>query len=76
MKQAWITVAAFVAGTILGFLAIGGGYIAWAIATEYVDREGATGMGVIFIEAPIGGLLIGGVSALIASRILRSRQRL
>ena len=41
MKQAWITVSAFVAGTILGFLAIGGGYIAWAVATDYFDREGA-----------------------------------
>jgi hypothetical protein len=76
MKPAWITVATFVAGTIVGFLAIGGGYIAWAIATDYFDREGATGMAVIFIEAPLGGLLIGIVSALITSRILKGRQRL
>ncbi len=75
MKQAWITVAAFVAGTILGFIAIGGGYIAWAVATDYFDREGATGMAVIFIEAPLGGLLIGGIAALVTSRILRKRQQ-
>jgi hypothetical protein len=76
MKPAWITVAAFVAGTIVGFLAIGGGYIAWAITTDYFDREGATGMAVVFIEAPLGGLLVGIVSALITSRILKGRQHL
>ena len=75
MKQAWITVSAFVAGTVFGCLAIGGGYIAWAVATDYFDREGATGMAVIFIEAPLGGLLIGIASALVTSRILKRRQR-
>jgi membrane associated rhomboid family serine protease len=75
MKQAWITVAVFVAGTILGFLAIAGGFLAWAIATDFIDREGSTGMGVIFIEAPVGGLLIGLVAALITSRIQARRQR-
>ncbi len=75
MKQAKITVAAFVIGTVLGFLAIAGGYIAWAIATDYLDREGATGMAVVFIEAPLGGLLIGIVSALVTSNILKRRQQ-
>jgi hypothetical protein len=75
MNQGRITVAAFVIGTVLGFLAIAGGYIAWAIATDYFDREGATGMAVIFIEAPFGGLLIGIVSALVTSNILKRRQR-
>src|ERR1700749_2283719 len=75
MKQAWITVAVFVAGTVLGFLAIAGGFLAWAMATDFVDREGSTGMAVVFIEAPVGGLLIGVVAALITSRIQARRQR-
>jgi|HubBroStandDraft_5_1064220.scaffolds.fasta_scaffold488583_2 hypothetical protein len=75
MKQAWITIAVFVAGTVLGFLAIAGGFLAWAMTTNYIDREGSTGMAVIFIEAPVGGLIIGVIAALVTSRIQARRQR-
>jgi hypothetical protein len=73
MRSSSITVLTFVLATIVGFLAIAGGYLAYAISTDYPDREGATGMAVIFIEAPLGGLVIGFVCALVTAKMLRRR---
>jgi hypothetical protein len=75
MKPAVITLAALIGGTILGFLAIAFGYLAYADSTDYFDREGATGMGVIFVIAPFGGLIIGIAAAVITFKILHPRPR-
>ena len=76
MKQAWITIAVFVAGTIYRIFGCRRAvFLAWAMTTNYIDREGSTGMAVIFIEAPVGGLIIGVIAALVMSRIQARRQR-
>jgi hypothetical protein len=75
MKPAVITLTALVGGTILGFLAIAFGYIAYADSTNYFDREGSTGMGVIFVIAPFGGLIIGIIAAVVTFKILHPRPR-
>ena len=75
MKPTVITLAALIGGTILGFLAIAFGYIAYADSTNYFDREGATGMGVVFVFAPLGGLIIGIIAAVVTFKILHPRPR-
>jgi hypothetical protein len=73
VKPANIAITTFILGTVVGFLAIAGGYIAYAISTDYFDREGATGMAVVFMEAPLGGVIIGIVSAVVIYKILKRR---
>ena len=75
MKPAVITLTALIGGTILGFLAIAFGYIAYADNSNYFDREGATGMGVVFFYAPLGGLIIGIIAAVVTFKILHPRPR-
>ena len=75
MKPAVITLTALIGGTILGFLAIAFGYIAYADSTNYFDREGSTGMDVIFVIAPLGGLIIGIIAAVVTFKILHPRPR-
>ncbi|HSZ67008.1 MAG TPA: hypothetical protein VK825_12455 [Xanthobacteraceae bacterium] len=75
MKPAVITLTALIGGAILGFLAIAFGYIAYADSTDYFDREGATGMGVVFFYAPLGGLIIGIIAAVVTFKILHPRPR-
>jgi hypothetical protein len=73
MKPVSAAIIAFIAGTIVGFVAIAFGYIAYADSTHYLDREGATGMGVVFFYAPLGGVLLGTISGWIAFRISAGR---
>ena len=64
-------IVAFLLGTITGFLTIAGSFIAYAASTDYFDREGSTGMAFIFVFAPVGGLVLGAVSALVISRVVK-----
>jgi hypothetical protein len=64
-------ILAFVLATLAGFFAISGGYLIFAISTDYFDREGSTGMAVIFMLAPIGGLALGAVAAFVTSRLVK-----
>jgi hypothetical protein len=48
MKPAIITIAALALGIVVSYLAIVFSYIAYADSTNYFDREGATGMAVVF----------------------------
>jgi hypothetical protein len=73
MKPAVIALTALVGGTILGGLAIAFGYIAYADST--IDREGATGMAVVFFYAPLGGLIIGIIAAVVTFKFLDRRRR-
>ena len=63
MKPMTRALVLFVVMTIVGYLAIAGGWITYAIVTDYFDREGSTGMGVIFVIAPMGGVTIGTICA-------------
>ena len=65
---------AAVLGTIAGFLAIAGGFLAWADATNFSDREGSTGMAFIFVFAPFGGVVFGAACAFLTYRISKRRQ--
>jgi hypothetical protein len=67
------TTVTFILAAVVGFLAIAGGYIAYAISTEFFDREGATGMAVVFFYAPVGGIIIGVISAVATFKILKRR---
>ena len=60
MKPLKAAIITFVLATIAGFLAIAFGYIAYADPAS--DREGATGMAVVFFYAPLGGIIIGAIS--------------
>jgi len=53
------TLGAFILGTIIGYLVILFGWIAYTEIADIFDREGAMIMGVAFFFAPIGGLLLG-----------------
>ena len=64
-------IVAFLLATVAGFLVIAGGYLTWAIETNYFDREGSTGMSVIFILAAMGGLILGAISAFVTARIIK-----
>ena len=75
MKPAVIALTVLIGGTILGCLAIAFGYIAYADSTNYFDREGATGMGVVFFYAPLGGLIIGISAAVATFKILDRHPR-
>jgi hypothetical protein len=65
---------AVVLGTIAGFLAIAGGFLAWADSTNFSDREGSTGMAFIFVFAPFGGVIFGALCGLLTYRIAKRRQ--
>jgi hypothetical protein len=58
-------IVSFVLTAIVGFLAIAFGYVAYADQPGYLDREGATGMAVVFFYAPLGGIIIGAISGLL-----------
>jgi hypothetical protein len=75
VKPAGIAISTFVGATIVGFLAIAIGWLAYADSNNYFDREGSTGMAVIFMIAPMGGVAIGAAFAFLAYRLARRRQR-
>ena len=75
MKPAAIAISTFVGATIVGFLAMALGWLAYADSIDYFDREGSTGMAVIFMIAPTGGIVAGAVSAFLAYRFARGRKR-
>lgn len=55
MKPLKAAIITFVVAAILGFLAIAFGYVAYADQANYLDREGATGMAVVFFYAHWAG---------------------
>jgi uncharacterized membrane-anchored protein YhcB (DUF1043 family) len=69
MKPAKIAIITFVLAAILGFLVIAFGYVAYADQANYLDREGATGMAVVFFYAPLVGIIIGAVCGFLAFRL-------
>jgi hypothetical protein len=73
MKPANKAIVVFFLAAVVGFLAIAFGYIAYADSTNFFDREGATGMGVVFFYAPVGGIMIGALSAFATFKILTRR---
>jgi hypothetical protein len=73
MKPANLAIAVFFLAGLASFLAIAFGYIAYADSTDFFDREGATGMGVVFFYAPVGGILIGGLCAYATFKRLNRR---
>ena len=75
MKPAGIAIATFVGATIVGFLAIAIGWIAYADSTNDFDREGSTGMAVVFMIAPMGGIAFGAICAFLAYRFAQRRRR-
>ena len=62
MKPVKAAIITFVLVAIAGFLVIAFGYVAYADQANYLDREGATGMAVVFFYAPLGGIIAGVVS--------------
>ena len=62
MKPVKAAIITFVLVAIAGFLVIAFGYIAYADKANDLDREGATGMAVVFFYAPLGGIIAGVVS--------------
>jgi hypothetical protein len=52
MKPVNAAIATFFLTAVIGCLAIAFGYIAYADSTHTFDREGATGMAVVFFYAP------------------------
>jgi hypothetical protein len=66
-------IVALLLGTIAGYFAIAGGFLAWADATDYIDREGSVGMGFIFVFAPLGGIVLGIICAVLTYRIAKRR---
>jgi hypothetical protein len=61
-------IVAFLLTVIAGYLVIAGGYLTWAISTDYQDREGSTGMDVIFLIAPMCALALGALAAFMTAR--------
>jgi hypothetical protein len=61
-------IVAFLLAAIAGFFVIAGGFLIWADQTNYSDREGSTGMAFIFVFAPVGGLILGVISAVVIAR--------
>jgi TRAP-type C4-dicarboxylate transport system permease small subunit len=61
-------IVAFLLATIAGFFIIAGGFLIWADQTNFSDREGSVGMGVIFVFAPLGGIILGVISAIVTAR--------
>jgi hypothetical protein len=73
MKPVKAAIITFVLATIAGFLAIAFGYVAYADQANYLDREGATGMAVVFFYAPLGGIILGAVSGFLIFKVLSRR---
>ena len=73
MKPANVAIVTFIVVALVGFLAMAFGYVAYADSTHYFDREGATGMAVVFFYAPLGGILLGIVSAVVVFKVLKRR---
>jgi hypothetical protein len=67
-------ILAVVLGTVAGFLAIACGFLAYADATNFFDREGSTGMAFIFVFAPFGGVIFGAFCGFLTYRISKRRQ--
>jgi uncharacterized membrane protein len=73
MKPLKAAIITFVLATIAGFLAIAFGYVAYADQANELDREGATGMAVVFFYAPLGGIVIGAMSGFLIFKWLSRR---
>jgi hypothetical protein len=73
MKPVNAAIATFFLTAIIGCLAIAFGYIGYADSTHTFDREGATGMAVVFFYAPLGGVIVGLACAVAAVNILSRR---
>lgn len=71
MKPVKAAIITFVLATIVGFLMIAFGYVGYADQAN--DREGATGMAVVFFYAPLGGVIIGTVSAFLTFKLVSRR---
>lgn len=68
------TAVAFVAATLLAYLVIVAGWIAYADRAHVADNDGGVGMAVVFVYAPIGAILTGVGAALIFGGTRASHQ--
>jgi Na+/melibiose symporter-like transporter len=73
MKPVKAAIITFVLASIAGFLMIAFGYVGYADQANELDREGATGMAVVFFYAPLGGVIIGAVSAFLTFKLVSRR---
>jgi hypothetical protein len=73
MKPVNAAIATFFLAAVIGCLAIAFGYIAYADSTHAFDREGATGMAVVFFYAPLGGVIMGVACAVATFKVLSRR---
>jgi hypothetical protein len=61
-------VAIFAAATLIGYVVVVFGWLAYAAVFDIGDREGGKGMGMIFILGPAAGAVIGLIAAALLSR--------
>jgi len=61
-------VAIFAVATVVGYVIVVFGWLAYAGLFDIGDREGGKGMGMIFIVGPAAGALIGLVATVLLSR--------
>jgi hypothetical protein len=73
VKPGGIAILVFFGVAIAAFFAIAAGWIAYADYTNYFDREGSTGMAVVFMIAPLGGFAIGMICAVTTFQLLKRR---
>src|SRR6202035_911450 len=60
--------AIFAAASLIGYLVVAFGWLAYASLFDIADRDGGKGMAMIFILAPAGGALIGLIAAALLAR--------
>jgi hypothetical protein len=61
-------VAIFAAATLIGYVVVVSGWLAYAAVFDIGDREGGKGMGMIFILGPAAGAVVGLIAAALLSR--------
>jgi membrane associated rhomboid family serine protease len=66
--------AGFVAGLVVGYLVVLGGWIGYSLAAHVADHDGGKFMHVALLAAPVGGLAAGLLAAFALA--LRAARRL
>jgi hypothetical protein len=66
------TVAIFAAATVVGYLALVFGWIAYASVFDIADPDGGKGMEIVFVIAPVAAAAVGVMAAgLLSNRTSR-----
>ncbi len=69
-------IAVFAAATVIGYLVLAVGWIAYADIFGIADRDGGKGMAMIFLFAPAGGALIGLIAAALLAPSARGARQM